>query len=38
LYICFQADFDSGTVRATEEELLHFLANDRKALLRASGS
>ncbi len=33
LYICFQADFDNGTVRATEEELLHFLANDRKALL-----
>jgi len=33
LYICFQADFDNGTVRATQEELLHFLANDRKALL-----
>ncbi len=33
LYICFQADFESGSVRATEDELLHYLANDRKALL-----
>jgi len=33
IYICFQADFENGAVRATEEELLHFLANDRKALL-----
>lgn len=33
LFICFQADFESGLVRASEDELLRFLANDRKALM-----